>query len=745
VAAHQNRLSRETSPYLLQHQHNPVDWYPWGPEAFERARRVNRPIFLSVGYSTCYWCHVMERQSFESEAVAAEMNSRFVCIKVDREERPDVDQLYMTAVQVLTQRGGWPMSVWLTPDLRPFYGGTYYPPQQFVQVLHGLEDAWRNRRAEVEKAADQITGVLRQLAQPPAPRQALTVDDALVESIVERTVADYDPRHGGFGGAPKFPRETELELLLARNARFPDERRLRMLRHTLDAMADGGIRDQLGGGFHRYSTDARWLVPHFEIMLYDNAMLAYVYAEAYRQTGEPRYARVAREVLDFVLREMTAPDGSFYTAFDAEVDSQEGLNYLWTQDEVNALLPPDDAALFSRVYGLDRGPNFADPHHGTGVADKNVLFLPEPLAAVAASLGVDEGVLRDRLAPMKESLLRARAGRKQPLLDTKVLTSWDALMIRAFAYGYQVLNDPRYRDAAERGARFLLERHRGPGGTLYRTSREGGPPKCAAFLDDYAFLAQALLALHDATGDAAWRDRAADVAAAMTTRFSDAEQGGLFFTDASADDLVVRQKVGADSPLPSGNAVAAMALLALGRSEEARRILAAFAQSMVQQGEGMSAMLQAATLHLARDGAFRVSLEEEAPARPASAADAAKEAVNVTAEWASPTELHVRLRVAPPWHVYAHDPCAADVSLVPTQLHVDAGGADVTLVYPRGRDATFEFVDRPVRVYDGAVTIVARFAAPPSAPPRVSITYQACDDRACLAPVTRPVPVAPSR
>ncbi len=398
---HSNRLGRESSPYLLQHRHNPVDWYPWGPEAFAAARERNVPIFLSVGYSTCYWCHVMERQSFEVAAVAEEMNGRFVNVKVDREERPDVDQLYMTAVQLLTRQGGWPMSVFLTPDLRPFYGGTYFPPQDaygrpgFVTLLRGIDDAWRNRPGDVEKTAAQITSILRQLANPPPPEAPLTIDEAFVDALTQRSIDDYEPNFGGFGGAPKFPRETLLELLLVRlaasqapapaapdlaAAKGPAARLRARLLHTLDAMAHGGIRDQLGGGFHRYSTDAKWLVPHFEIMLYDNAMLAWCYAEAFAQTGDRRYEAVARGVLDFVLREMTSPEGAFYTAFDAEVDAREGLTYLWTPAEIVEVLGAEDAQRFNRVYGVDRGFNFADPHHSQGRRTRTSFTSPSAAA-----------------------------------------------------------------------------------------------------------------------------------------------------------------------------------------------------------------------------------------------------------------------------------------------------------------------------------------------------------------------------
>ena len=742
--AHTNRLANETSPYLLQHRHNPVDWYAWGPEAFAEAKRLDKPIFLSVGYSTCYWCHVMERQSFENEAIAAEMNKRFVNIKVDREERPDVDQLYMTAVQVLTRHGGWPMSVFLTPDLRPFYGGTYFPPTDnygrpgFVTVLRGIEDAYRNRPQDVQKTSEQLVNIVEQLAEPSSPERPITINDAFVESLVERSVSDYEPVHGGFGSAPKFPRETLLELVLVQNRYSPNEARMRMLRHTLDAMADGGIRDHLGGGFHRYSTDAKWLVPHFEIMLYDNAMLAWVYTEAFRQTEERRYADVARGVFDFVLREMTSPDGPFYTAFDAEVDAQEGLSYLWTPEEIEQILGPADARVFNHVYGVDLGPNFADPHHGTGTPDKNILFLPRPM---------DEG-LEPVVAPMRQKLYQARLKRKQPLLDTKILTSWNALMIRALAYGGQVLDEGRYVDAAARAADFLLRHHRTPDGGVYRTSRDGAA-KYNGFLDDYAFLIQALLALHEAGQNGHWHGAAEALALSMLGKFGDPEAGGFYFTDRDATDLIVRQKTASDSPLPSGNAVAATVLSDLGHVDEARNTLAVFAQQLEHNAEGMSSMVQAAAMYLRKGAPFTVrpGAAGDGPERPVSPQEAGAGVVSVTARWENPLELHVRLEIADGYHVNAHDiGPESEVPLVPTTLTVtgDAGrGASVK--YPPGQEQHFPYTDRPIRVYSGAVALVVRFPAPrPNvAALRLALSYQACDDTACLPPVTKQVDVPP--
>ncbi|HMB96276.1 MAG TPA: thioredoxin domain-containing protein, partial [Tepidisphaeraceae bacterium] len=622
---HTNHLINETSPYLLQHAHNPVDWYAWGPDAFEAARSQNKPIFLSVGYSTCYWCHVMERQCFEIESIAAVMNEHFINIKVDREERPDVDQLYMLAVQILTHHGGWPMSVFLTPDLRPFYGGTYFPPTDsqgrpgFPTVLRAISDAYHNRRDDVNRSAEQLVNILQQIAKPQAAGEAITIDDSFIRNLIERSIADYDSINGGFGSAPKFPRETLLELLLQSQIA---NRKSQILTHSLDAMANGGIRDHLGGGFHRYSTDAKWLVPHFEIMLYDNAMLGWCYVEAFRQTGEKRYARIARGIFDFVLREMTSPAGAFYTAIDAEVDAMEGDPYLWTAAEVETILGQSDAKLFNKAYGLDRGPNFADPHHGSGEPDKNVLYLPDGPAMEDDS----------RIVAIREKLYQARQQRKQPSLDTKIITSWNALMIRALAHGGEILKEDRYTQAAAKAADFLLQNHRKIDGTIYRTSRDG-KKKYAGFLDDYAFLAQALLELK-------WNDKAAALAKVMLEKFYDESDGGFFFTERNADELIVRQKVASDSPLPSGNAIAAMVMLELGDRETAKRTLAIFANQLSQQGEGMSAMIQAALEYVNRFGPLTVSRSESSSTdQPLAPEELAKQVVRIETDWINPSEL----------------------------------------------------------------------------------------------------------
>jgi hypothetical protein len=635
---------------------------------------------------------------------------------------------------VLTRQGGWPMSVFLTPQLEPFYGGTYFPPTDmygrpgFLTLIRAIEEAYRQRRDDVRTSTTQLVQVLRQLAEPRRPVRPITVDAHWVEELLDRTIADYDPAHGGFGRAPKFPRETELELILSMNTIAPSDHRMQRLAHTLDAMADGGIRDQLGGGFHRYSTDAHWLVPHFEIMLYDNAMLGWVYAEASKQFNEPRYAKVARGVFDFILREMMAPNGAFYTAFDAEVDAMEGESYLWTAEEITQLLGPGDARLFNRIYGVDRGPNFSDPHHGSGQPEKNILFLPNSLDRVAAGMGVTVDQLDAKLEPMRQALYQARLRRKQPLLDTKVLTSWNALTIRGLAHAGIVLNEPRYVDAAAKAARFLLDHHRGPDGRLMRTSREGSPAKFDAFLDDYAFLADGLLALHAAQPDAGWRAEVEMLADAMVREFA-AAASAFYYTAAGAQDLIVRQMVGTDSPLPSGNGVAARAMLAIGRPEVARNVLSAFAQSLEDQAEGMSALVQAAGLYVRDHGPLDVT-SGPSQARPGSPRERAERAVTVRTRWTGPRELAVELTIEEGFHVNANP---AGEGLIATALSLP--GAEVT--YPVAERRQFPFAPEALPVYEGTVTLRATFTGQMEDRVIGSITYQPCTGDACLAPVTK--------
>ena len=552
-----NRLAGETSPYLLQHARNPVDWYPWGPEALTRAKAEDKPIFLSVGYSACHWCHVMEHESFEDPSIAALMNENFVNVKVDREERPDLDNIYMTAVQALTGQGGWPMSVFLTPDGRPFFGGTYYPPADargmpgFPRVLLGVRRAWDERRGEIQESAGEITERLQSMGQVPAGQGGL--DDGLLEGAARGLLRAFDPRHGGFGSAPKFPHPMDLRVLLRDHARRGDSRSLQAARLTLDKMARGGIYDHLGGGFARYSTDERWLAPHFEKMLYDNALLTSAYLEAYQATRDPDDARVARETIDYVLGRMTDPGGAFYSTEDADSEKVEGKYYVWSLAEVREVLGADRASTFAVVYDVTESGNWEH---------RNILNLPRPVAEAAGMLGRDPAALAAQLAEDRAALLAVRDRRVPPGKDTKVLTSWNGLMLAALADASRVLGEERYLSAAEKAAGFLLDRLRVDGGRLLHTYKDGRA-KLNGYLDDYANLIDGLTRLYETSGTPRWVESALELTEVMVDEFADPAGGGFFYTGASHETLIARQKDLYDNATPSGNAMAATALLRL--------------------------------------------------------------------------------------------------------------------------------------------------------------------------------------
>ncbi len=550
-----NRLRGETSPYLLQHAENPVDWYPWGPEALTRARAEDKPILLSIGYSACHWCHVMAHESFEDPDTAAEINAAFVPIKVDREERPDLDSIYMAAVQALTGQGGWPMTVFLTPEGAPFFAGTYFPPDDrhglpsFRRVLQAVAHAYAEQREGVEQTGAELADYLAaRSALPPMPD--VLAPETLAEAA--RTLAgEFDPAHGGLGGAPKFPQAMVWEFLLGESLRTGDARLRGMVEQTLQAMAAGGIYDQLGGGFHRYSVDARWLVPHFEKMLYDNALLSTLYLHAYQVTGDPAYRRVVEEVLDYVAREMTSPEGAFYSTQDADSEGVEGKFYVWTPAEIDAALPPDEARVARAAWGVTPGGNFEG---------KTILHAAQPVAAVAESLGLPVARAQELLAGARAHLLAARAARVPPGRDEKVLVSWNGLMLRAFAEAARALDRADYLTIARRNAGFVLTQMQ-QDGRLLRTYKDGRA-HLAAVLEDYAFYADGLLALYEADFDLRWFTAARALADAILARFAD-PRGGFFDTATDGEQLITRPKDLLESSMPSGNAVAAGVLLRL--------------------------------------------------------------------------------------------------------------------------------------------------------------------------------------
>ncbi len=595
-AQHTNHLAGETSPYLLLHVHNPVDWYPWGPEALEKARREGKPIFLSIGYSSCYWCHVMERESFMDEEIAAMLNEHFVCIKVDREERPDIDEIFMTALQIYfqvirsSQGGGWPLTMFLTPEGLPMMGGTYFPPRDsqrgtgLLSVLRRVQDRWQQDPQQLRKSAQQLADFVRDSLDQRPPALDKPLGAAWLDELMRELEAEFDPQFGGFGYSvanpqrPKFPEPSKLLFLLDRIERNDDASAREILAGTLDAMAAGGIRDHLGGGFHRYSTDRFWNIPHFEKMLYDNGQLLSVYARAAKLLEEPRYAGVAHEIARFVLAEFTDPGGGFYTALDAETDADEGAYYAWNDAELADVLSPQELAVFSAVYGIDDEPNFEERH---------VLLLPRPLKETATELSIQPEQLRKEINTLGQRLLQRRGERERPLRDTKVITSWNGLMIRGLADAGRLLDEPRYVDAAARAARFVLDSLRTPEGRLLRTWRDG-TAKLNAYLDDYTFFVDGLIALHEATGEQAWLTAADELTQKQIALFHDERFGGFFFTSNDHEALLARSKDPVDSALPSGNALAASNLVYLAHALDdneylahARRTTDAF-QSMMQ-------------------------------------------------------------------------------------------------------------------------------------------------------------------
>ena len=602
-----NRLLGETSPYLRQHAHNPVDWYPWGDEALAVARQQNKPILLSVGYSACHWCHVMERESFENPEIAALMNRLFVNIKVDREERPDLDEIYMGAVQAMTGSGGWPMTVFLTPDLRPFYGGTYYPPEDrygrvgFPRVLRSVAGFYRDKPDQVEGQASRLVDSLRQNSRLLTPQDQ--VGEGLVEHAVQQWESQFDRDQGGFGQAPKFPPSMAISLLLRHYSQSGDAQVLHMACHTLDKMARGGLYDHLGGGFHRYSVDAQWLVPHFEKMLYDNALLTWTYLEAYQVTGSPLYRQVVEETLDYVRREMVlAEEGGFCAAQDADTEGEEGKFFVWRPEEVEKVLGAENARLFMQYYDVSPQGNFEG---------KSILHIADEIADCAQSLGVGQEDLAAVLKAARPSLFAARKQRVAPGRDDKVLVAWNGLMISAMARAYQVLGRAEDLAAAQKAGRFILAQMVVDGQLLH--TYKDGKARLGAYQDDYACLLVGLLDLYEADFELSWLEAAQRLSEGMLARFWDQREGGFFYTEAGAADIIVRSKNPFDNATPSGNGMATLALLRLGTMtaqagllEKAEQTLKLFSGLLRRAPTAFPQMLNA--LHFYQAAPFEVAL-----------------------------------------------------------------------------------------------------------------------------------------
>jgi len=603
-----NRLINEKSPYLLQHAFNPVEWYPWGEEAFTKARLEQKPIFLSVGYSTCHWCHVMERESFENDSIASIMNTYFVCIKVDREERPDVDKVYMTALQGMGQNGGWPMSMFLTPDLKPFHGGTYFPPRSqygrigFPDLLTRIHEVWETER---EKILQSASGIIKALQEMPTT-SATSLDHGLLDTCYHQFERTFDPQFGGFGAGPKFPRPAVLNFLVRYYARTGNVHALDMAARTLQKMSSGGIYDHIGGGFHRYSVDGEWRVPHFEKMLYDQAQLVGSYLDLFQITKDPLYAAVVKEVLAYVMRDMTHPEGGFYSAEDADSpkpeqpdEEGEGSFYLWSKKELYSILGKEDAEMFCLFYGVEEAGNapFDPQHEFTG---KNILYIAHSVDQTATTFNKTQHEIAATLAQCREKLFTSRTKRPRPLLDDKVLTSWNGLMISAFARAGQLLHDSNYLHAAEHSAEFILKNmFEVTSSRLTRRYRDG-EAKHEAHLDDYAFFAQGMLDLYEASFDVKWLMLSVDITRTQIAMFWDPVAGGFFDTSGKDSSVLIRMKEQYDGAEPTGNSVAAMNLLRLAQIADdkdfkgkAEQTLLAFGELLQKQPAVMPQMVAA--------------------------------------------------------------------------------------------------------------------------------------------------------
>jgi uncharacterized protein YyaL (SSP411 family) len=748
------------------HLHNPVDWYPWGPEAFAKAKKEGKLVFLSIGYSSCYWCHVMERESFENEKVAKLLNEWFVCIKVDREERPDVDNVYMTSLNVTGQRGGWPLSMFLTSSGKPIFGGTYWPADDkgaegeaipgFKTILQRVHQLNSDKPKELERQADKIAALTEEELAGRLRGIALTnLDRSLVEGAVRGILEEFDRDYGGFGsserrfGGTKFPMPPYLELLLHEASRRNAKDSVEPLTVTLAHMARGGIYDHLGGGFHRYSTERTWTVPHFEKMLYDNAQLVEVFAKAFRLTHQTVCRRIVEETLAFVKREMTAAEGGFYSALDAETNGEEGRFYVWTDDEISDALGSGNAILFKNVYGLDKEANFEGRYH--------ILTLPNSLDQVARAQQISEEQLISRLTPEKQKLLQIRAKRPRPFLDTKVLTAWNGQMIAGLAVAGQVLERKEYVESAARAADFILTNLRTSDGRLLRTygAAPGQAPvaKINAYLDDYAFLIHGLLCLHDASGDARWLEQAETLTDVMIKYHLDDDRGGFYYTARDHEKLFARAKDQYDGVQPSGNSVAAHNFVRLwlktGKAryqELAEKTIKAFSANLKVNPTSMTAMAEALAIYLdARDHPQQTgSKPGDNPAgqghsgsekKPKKSEDVVKIEVSTTKPDRDLRQtVTVAIAIDKTWHLYAN-PVPADFPGIPTALNIEIQGKvlDADIVYPRGK-LVKDKVLGDYYVYEDKVKLQAtvKRTKGDTSPLSAIVKVQACSDKQCL-------------
>ncbi|MES9969437.1 MAG: DUF255 domain-containing protein [Candidatus Thiodiazotropha sp.] len=721
-----NRLILEDSPYLLQHAHNPVDWHPWSDAAFARAKQENKPVFLSIGYSTCHWCHVMEKESFEDTTIAAFLNEHFIPIKVDRESRPDVDQVYMTAVMLLTGHGGWPMSTFLTPQGKPFFGGTYYTPQQFTSLLQQVSRLWQERPTDIQEQAEKVAAAVE--ANNSLEGQAKALNGSIIDTAVENMQRTFDEIQGGFGQAPKFPREPWLYLLLDQAQRKDDRQALEMLETTLDQMARGGIYDQVGGGFHRYSTDYEWLVPHFEKMLYNQAHLSRIYLLAWRLTGREQFRRVATQTLDYVLREMTLPEGGFYSATDADSEGEEGLFFTWSPNEIEAALAPEEAKLATELYGVTARGNFEG---------RNILHLKQGLEEYAEQQDLEIAPLRLRLDGINQRLLQVRNRRPPPLRDDKIVTAWNGMMITAFAQAAQVLDQPAYRQAAIKAAETVWRHNRHEKGRLWRVHLEG-QSSIAATQEDYAYLAEALLYIYDLTAEAKWLQRAEELAQALIDRFLDSDNNGFFMSEAETGITAMGRPKdeGSDNAMPSGSSVAIHLLQRLwqrtGKLDYRRltdALIARFAPSIEGNPISYGYLLTAVANH--RQGEL------------ATLAYAAQGGVRIEGALIPKGKqllVNVDIHIPDGWHINSDQPGVKDLIATRMSLSDRAQGWQLGAVsYPEGKRQQLAFQQQPLSLFSGMVRLQASISVEDDNPSAslalpLEVRLQACNDKVCLAP-----------
>tara|TARA_R110001599_G_scaffold337686_1_gene556215 strand:+ start:33443 stop:35833 length:2391 start_codon:yes stop_codon:yes gene_type:complete len=715
-----NALIAEYSPYLKQHAHNPVNWFPWGEEAFARARAENKPIFLSIGYSTCHWCHVMARESFDDEHIAEILNRHFVSIKVDREQQPDIDEIYMTGVQLISGRGGWPMSNFLTPEAEPFFGATYFPPQQFAQLLLKVNEIWHSSEVRLREDAHNISGQIQRLLSDSKS------DDVSTQILTQAATAaseKYDKAGGGFSAAPKFPNETLLLFILDQLRRADNAPLQAALEHTLHRMAQGGIYDQVGGGFHRYSTDDKWLVPHFEKMLYNQALLARVYSQAYQLTGKRFYAHILREILDYVLRDMRDAHGCFYSASDADSEEKEGTFFVWTPKQIERVLNPSDAQWVQGVYDITEGGNFEA---------SNILHMPRSYEDIAAEEQVPVAQVYARLENIKAQLYKHREKRIHPLRDEKVITAWSAMMTTAMAQAAVSLSDERYLLAAQQCAQSLYQQQwNEEDGQLWRIGWQG-KASVEAVQEDYAFFSEALITLFDSTADKQWLTRAQAITNQMIERFGDARHGGFFAGSESATTpVIVRAKSTSDGATPSGNSVALVVLEKLWRrtgefhyKAQFIHALAAMAKAINRYPLGATYALLAVSNHQAGEAGDLVYFAEGHVVARLLAEDKTQ-------------HFTLQLSIDPDWHINANQ--VLQEALIPTQVSVANLDWQLDqLVFPPAVEIRLDFQDEPLRVLQGQVSARGQVSQRGSGtePLRLQLTLQACDNNHCLAPET---------